>query len=206
MFPSESYGHDNLNNKPSTKVFPAPKDMIKDVKTGADLTSVPLQQLEQGKHTFVLCLDPEDSDASLKALDYTRNRLAVEGDVVVITSVLPLLSDTAPNPYAYGIYSGLIPQEFFDQERVHKHNEYMRKRSLHHLETFAKDFKEGVTLRLHLAFGDPVPKLVEVADHHNADVLVVGRRKLGRFKRFFSAGGISSCLLTNTERSVLVIR
>ena len=55
-----------------------------------------------------------------------------------------------------------------------------------------------------VAFGVPDERIVELADEHNADLIVVGSRGLSGFRRFL-LGSVSYKVARSAERPVLVV-
>ncbi|KAM0748498.1 adenine nucleotide alpha hydrolases-like protein [Meredithblackwellia eburnea MCA 4105] len=182
---------------------PSPDEplIVQDGRTGKALTAE-VEAVDPGQHHYIVCLDPKDSEASMAALNYAKSRLATAGDLVVLLTVLPIMPDFV-NVYAFG---GGMVTDYYDEDILKKRNNYWRKQSLQHLDKLAQGFPANVNVHVRVAYGDPLSKIVEAADFHKADMIITGRRKMGKVQRFFSSGSLSTSLLTNTQYSVLVIR
>ncbi|KAK4700804.1 hypothetical protein P7C70_g5440, partial [Phenoliferia sp. Uapishka_3] len=179
--------------------------IVEDV-SGAPITHV--DSYEAGKHHYLLCLDPEDTDASKKALDYTKHRLAHKGDLVVLFSALQ-------HPVFFPVDgwegAGLVSvyTNARDEVEMRKLRTEMEDAAFKHLKDCAEGFAEGVRVHIRVVFGGAGPKvteIVEACEFHKCEIIIVGRRKRGALQRWLGSGSVSTALLTNTDFSVLVVR
>lgn len=65
---------------------------------------------------------------------------------------------------------------------------------------------KGVDVTLHVAHGDPRYSLLALASHHKVDMIVLGRRKLGRFQKLISPASVSSYVLSHADCTVVVVK
>ncbi|KAK4703693.1 hypothetical protein P7C70_g2518, partial [Phenoliferia sp. Uapishka_3] len=80
----------------TVSALPKMDPIVEDHASGAPIQAK--SSYDAGFHHYLLCLsadmlgtalqDPEDTDASKKALEYTKSRLAQAGDLVVLLSIL----------------------------------------------------------------------------------------------------------------------
>jgi nucleotide-binding universal stress UspA family protein len=74
------------------------------------------------------------------------------------------------------------------------------------LERLAKSLADtGVQVQTHAIAGDPADALIDVAEHNNADLLVVGNRGMSGAKRFI-LGSVPNKLTHHAPCSVLVVQ
>lgn len=64
-------------------------------------------------------------------------------------------------------------------------------------------FEEGMEVGAHIAIGNPVPRILSVADFEGVDLIVTARRRRGKIEEFF-AGSETAELLRRTDRPVLI--
>ena len=64
-------------------------------------------------------------------------------------------------------------------------------------------FEEGMEVGAHIAIGNPVPKILSVADFENVDLIVTARKKRGKLEELF-AGSETADLLRRTNNPVLI--
>jgi nucleotide-binding universal stress UspA family protein len=72
------------------------------------------------------------------------------------------------------------------------------------LKRAAEQMKPGATVRYHLTDGHPVDAVLEVADNEKADLIVVGRRGLGRAVGIL-LGSVSTAIVHGAKVPVLVV-
>lgn len=65
--------------------------------------------------------------------------------------------------------------------------------------------RAGLTVTSEIREGHPAAEIVTAAEHHNADLIIVGSHGLTGFKRFM-LGSVSSQVLHSAKRSVLIVR
>ncbi|KAL8283940.1 hypothetical protein RQP46_005372 [Phenoliferia psychrophenolica] len=184
--------------------------------------------MEKGSHHYILCLDPEDTEASKFALEYTKARLAHAGDLVVLFSVLdrslyfPREDWSAPHflasvCLAVDLHTArpLTPSRnrnfapTVDKEAVAKLEAQLKEAETARLDKAAEGFPEGVRVRSVVEFsgdGPKIEKIVEACQANSCEIIIVGRRKQHSLQRWLGAGSVSTSLLTNTDYSVLVVR
>jgi nucleotide-binding universal stress UspA family protein len=65
--------------------------------------------------------------------------------------------------------------------------------------------REGVKAHFEVAVGHPAEQIISHADHHQADLIVVGDRGRSRFARLL-LGSVSKNVVQYADRPVLVVR
>ncbi|KAL8293551.1 hypothetical protein RQP46_000252 [Phenoliferia psychrophenolica] len=157
--------------------------------------------MDSGAHHYLLCLDPSDTDASRRALEYTKSRLAQPGDLVMLLSVT-----SPPTPIAgVQLFSSESRRLELRDELIALENERLIK--------ISQGFQPGVRVEHHAVIAPAagvqsiVEMIVEEAQLSKCEIIITGRRPHGSLKeRFIGSGSISTALLTNTNYSVLVVR
>ena len=65
--------------------------------------------------------------------------------------------------------------------------------------------KNGVSSNGRVLFGDAGHEITEYADTHNVDLVVIGARGLGTFKKIFM-GSVSNYVMQKAKTSVMVVK
>ncbi|KAL8278111.1 hypothetical protein RQP46_009435 [Phenoliferia psychrophenolica] len=146
---------------PTSLPNPIQTPVAEELLAGAPITST--HSMEAGAHHYLLCLDPEDSDASTRALQYTKSRLAHKGDLVVLFSVLqhPLsfpLDDWAA-PGFTSIYSSAV-----DKVAMKELEKQLQDVEVERLAQAAKGFQDGVRVLTRVEFVAAAPKIEKICE------------------------------------------
>ncbi len=132
----------------------------------------------------------DGTQPSRAALDTAVEIAASSGGTLTLVCVIPVIAA------AYGIEMppGTSVAETIEAARTMLANEKLAlaKRGVVHVETA-------------LLEGNPVDRIVEYAEKHPADLLVVGSRRLSEAGRFF-LGSVSDGILHHARCSVLVVK
>jgi nucleotide-binding universal stress UspA family protein len=107
---------------------------------------------------------------------------------LVVTSVAPVLVGMAA-AHGIGPYDPADPPEDHREQLAH-----------------ARAFlaSKGVAAEFELAFGDPGDAIAELADRHDADLIVVGTREPGMYERLLG-GSVSRSVSKHAHCDVLVV-
>jgi nucleotide-binding universal stress UspA family protein len=81
----------------------------------------------------------------------------------------------------------------------------MRYDMVNKLEEVKKRYKNSVKIGTQVIFGSPADKIVEFANRHNVDLIVMGRRGLKGVRRFL-LGSISRNVIERVNRSVMIVK
>ncbi len=160
----------------------------------------------------------DDSDESRDAIEFARELLGDEHEAVVVNvattdppALAPLAMLTgrassagAPRATAGLAYPLLDPMTGVTVPTVATSD------VADHAEAQARQTAERAADQLDadeavVEFGDPAMRIVDVANEHHVDLIIVGTRDTGAVKRFFT-GSVSRDVLENAPCSVLIVR
>ena len=128
----------------------------------------------------------DESPAAVHALDRGAELAKAFGSKLIVTSVAPLLT---PGPRGIG---GPDPAD--PPERHRAQLEHARE----------KLAEQGLEAELVNGFGDPAKRIVELAAHRNADLIIVGTRELNLVQRMLSES-VSASVAHKAHRDVLIV-
>ena len=119
-------------------------------------------------------------------------------------SKLVVVSVTAPEPITMtGGAFGLMPYHFPEPDvTIARMDEAVWGQHREHVEAFCA--RAGVPVEFATATGEPTEEIVEVADTHGADLIVVGTREPGFFDRLFG-GSVSQGVARRARCDVLIV-
>lgn len=123
-----------------------------------------------------------------RALERAVELARASGGALVVTSVAPVLTGMAASR-GIGPYDPADPPEEHHDELAH-----------------AREFLagKGVAAEFELALGHPADTIVELADRHEADLIVVGTREPGFFERLLG-GSVSQAVSKHAHCDVLIV-
>lgn len=145
----------------------------------------------------------ESMNALLWALDNVTVRSPENGGSFVVLHVQP------PPSIATGINPGSIPFGGPSLEvpafasAIEAHQQRISEAVINRgLEIAAE---KNVNIKTHVIAGDPKKKICEAVDELHADLLVMGNRAMGRFKRMFS-GSVSKYCSNHASCPVVIVK
>jgi nucleotide-binding universal stress UspA family protein len=136
--------------------------------------------------TIVVGID--ETEASSRALERAAELAQAPGVELVVTSAAAVLTGMAA-AHGVGPWDPADPPEEHREELAHA-REYLRGRN--------------VTAEFVLGTGEPSEAILDVADEHKADLIVVGTREPGRVERLLS-GSVSRAVSTKAHTDVLIV-
>lgn len=136
--------------------------------------------------TIVVGID--EGDPSQRALERAADLAESSGGQLVVTSAAAVLTGMAA-AHGVGPWDPADPPEQHREELQHAH-EYLSGRNV------AAEFV--------LASGDPADAILEVAEKHQADLIVVGTREAGFGERLLS-GSVSKAVAKKAHNDVLIV-
>jgi nucleotide-binding universal stress UspA family protein len=71
------------------------------------------------------------------------------------------------------------------------------------VQAFFADF--GLAVEFAGVSGQPAEEIVEVAEEHNVDLIIVGTREPGLLERLFGGGSVSQGVARRAHRDVLIV-
>jgi nucleotide-binding universal stress UspA family protein len=141
---------------------------------------------EEKMKTIVVGYD--DSEGAARALQRTAELAQAFDAKVIVTSVASALS---PAVAAHG-NEAVDP---VDPPELHR-------AQLEHAARALRD--SGIVPELELRLGDPAREIVELADAHDADLIVVGSRNIGLLEHLVSPS-VGNAVSRKAHRDVLVV-
>lgn len=81
----------------------------------------------------------------------------------------------------------------------------MKYEMVNKLEEVKKRYKNSVMISTQVLFGSPADRIIEFADRHNVDLIVMGRRGLKGVRRFL-LGSISRNVIEKVNRTVMIVK
>lgn len=136
--------------------------------------------------TIVVGID--ETEESHHALERAADLAQAPGVEIVVTSVAPVLTGMAA---AHGVG----PWDPADSPEEHRE-----------ALTHAREYLRGrnVTAEFVLGSGEPAEAILDVADKHAAELIVVGTRELNMLERLLS-GSVSRSVARKAHRDVLIV-
>jgi nucleotide-binding universal stress UspA family protein len=139
----------------------------------------------------------DGTDASDLALERVAELAPLLKATVIVTSVqTPVIADDGLAGGRYGVPAPMVDVELQERLRLD------RERALAHARTYLED--RGIASEVAAPVGPAVDELIEVADRHGADLIVVGTREPGRLERLFG-GSVSQGVARRAHCDVLVV-
>lgn len=119
-------------------------------------------------------------------------------------SNLVVVSVTAPEPVAVtGGAFGLLPYYYREPDvTIARTDEAIWRQHRERVESFCA--RAGVPVEFAAVTGEPTEEIVEVADTHDADLIVVGTREPGFFERLLG-GSVSQGVARRARCDVLIV-
>ena len=136
--------------------------------------------------TIVVGID--ESEASHRALGRAADLAQAPGAELVVTSVAPVLTGMAA-AHGVGPWDPADPPEEHRSELAHA-REYLLDRN--------------ATAEFVLGTGEPAEAILDLADAHAADLIVVGTREPGLLEHLLS-GSVSRAVARNAHSDVLIV-
>lgn len=160
----------------------------------------------QGRH-FLVALDPDAKHGQTQIALELVKRLSHPGDVIVLLSVLDpvFLDDPGMIPLAVPYSAALPPMT--DQDRLHMlaSLKRMREKRADELSQLVKEHFPDHDCYVHVVHGSPDKKILWAAEKHESDVIVIGKRKLGRFEQLFYHS-VSNYVSSHANCTVIVAK
>ena len=136
--------------------------------------------------TIVVGID--EDEASHRALERATEVAEASGGTLVVTSVAPVLTGMAA-AHGVGPWDPADPPEEHREELVHA-REYL--------------LSHKVSAEFVLGAGEPAEAILDLADQHHADLIVVGTREPGMAERLLS-GSVSRAVARKAHSDVLIV-
>ena len=160
--------------------------------------SVPAKEPESTGRHILVCLDPEaqggQSDVALAA----ARKMIKAGDVVILFSVMSPMAVLDPGAYSAFSMS-------YDVEWQLQTLRNTRKARISELTTIAKTLPKDIKVLVHVVHGGTERKILAAAEQHHADLIILARRKLGRFEKLLSTS-VSNWVVSHSNCPVLVAK
>ncbi|HAX17239.1 MAG TPA: universal stress protein [Actinobacteria bacterium] len=142
---------------------------------------------------YKILVTTDGSEQSAKTIDEAAKiAIAMNAEVTVLS-----VADHAENMN----YASSIPKEIMnklkkDQEAFYKNAVESAKQKLE---------EKGLKVKTKILKGSPVDAICSIAEKDKHDLIIVGRRRLGKFQGFF-LGSVSSKVLQYAKTNVMVIK
>lgn len=120
---------------------------------------------------------------------------ALDSKVVVVSVAAPAL---VPTTGAYG----LVPYVYAPSESERESDEAVQHDRGEHVRAFFA--RRGLSVEFEGVTGPPAEEILELADRHRADLIVVGTREAGLLERLLG-GSVSQCIARKAHCDVLVV-
>jgi nucleotide-binding universal stress UspA family protein len=130
----------------------------------------------------------DETDPAKRALEQATELAKLLEANLVVASIAPLLVGMAAS-------RGIGPYDPADPPEEHREE-------LEHARDFLVD--KGVAAEFELAVGHPGETIVELAEKHGAELIVVGTREPGLLERLFG-GSVSASVSKHAHCDVLVV-
>jgi nucleotide-binding universal stress UspA family protein len=139
-----------------------------------------------------IVLGYDGSESSKKALEKSVELAKEMGAELHIIGVV--------RPFEFFAIDYIPPEEIeeYEKEEISKEEKFLKE---------AKEIaeKEGVEPKLKVMEGEPAEELMTYADENNCDLIIVGHRGVGGFKRML-LGSTANNLVKYANQSVLVVK
>lgn len=134
-----------------------------------------------------------------RALARTAELAKVFGARVIVADVAtPTPVQETPVAGAFGMQ----PYYFYDPAQERRIDELLWQRHRDEIESFFAN--SGISHEFAGVVGQPAAEILEIADEHNADLIVVGTREPRFFDRLL-AGSVSEGVARRAHRDVLIV-
>lgn len=130
----------------------------------------------------------DETEPAKRALARAAELAAAFGSRVIVTSVARLLIGGAAA-------RGIGPIDPTDEPGLHRDE-------LEHARAFLRE--RGIEGEYEVALGDPATQIVELAETHNADLIVVGTREVGLIERLMGLS-VSAAVERRAHCDVLIV-
>jgi len=111
-------------------------------------------------------------------------------------TVLSVMEDTESMNYASNVPQDILNRVRQDQERYYSKAVEEAKARLQ---------EKGLKVKTLVVKGDPVEEICGAAEKEGADLIVLGRRRLGRLQSML-LGSVSNKVLMNAKTSVMIVK
>ena len=142
---------------------------------------------------YKILVATDGSKQSKTTIDETARIAAALGAEVTVLSVV---EDTNSMNYASSIPEDVLSKVKKDQEKYYSAAVEEAKASL---------VGKGVKAKTLVAKGDPVELICSTAEKEGSDLIIVGRRRLGRFEGML-LGSVSNKVIMNAKTNVMVVK
>lgn len=144
---------------------------------------------------ILFAIDLSEPPAVTKAVEALAARLGAELFVLHVMDPAPAAAMAPVDPLT-GL-SGYAPYALYDPQL----EDNIARAEEHAMQTFLTErFEQPVRAALRL--GEPAPTILEDAEEHDVDLIVLGRRHHSRLERLF-LGSVASDVLAKTTRPTL---
>ncbi len=117
---------------------------------------------------------------------------------VIVVDVMPLAPAESPVEGAFG----LTPYSYPDLAAVERAGEALWRSHRQRVESYFAG--AGVPVEFSGVIGEPVGEIIDVAEQHGADLIVVGTREPGLLERLFG-GSVSQGVARHARCDVLIV-
>ena len=134
----------------------------------------------------------DGSEASKKALNKAIELVKLSNGELHIVGVV--------RPFEFAAVDFILPEEIeeYEKEEISKEEKYLR-------EALDIARSNGIDAITKVLEGEPAEELMDYADNNDCDLIVVGHRGVGGFKRMI-LGSTASNLVKYANQSVLVVK
>ena len=134
----------------------------------------------------------DGSEASKKALNKAIELVKLSNGELHIVGVV--------RPFEFAAVDFILPEEIeeYEKEEISKEEKYLR-------EALDIARSNGIYAITKVLEGEPAEELMDYADNNDCDLIVVGHRGVGGFKRMI-LGSTASNLVKYANQSVLVVK
>jgi len=140
-----------------------------------------------------------DSEDANKAFDFYLKRLIKPGeDHVVLLSIIPAS--------VYKITSSWLPGSVRREQNLEMLRK-LRQQTLNEAEKKQKELTEaGAVVTIHIAHGEPKNVIPRLANFHEVDLVITGRCKMSSMERMLATGKVTSHILSEINKPVLIVK
>ncbi|TIB36146.1 hypothetical protein E3P86_02546 [Wallemia ichthyophaga] len=165
---------------------------------------------ELGSDTRRVLIAYDESAESIGALEYYLENLTQSGDHLFLVTILKPLE----RHLDYSIYVGVDEAKTDGAAIDPRINAFFRDRQValdklklrrEEVTATLQEQKKGIEMTIHVAHGDPKSTIPRVCNYHHVNLVIVGRRILGKWKKLFSES-VSSAVIEQTKLPVLVVQ
>ncbi len=137
-----------------------------------------------------------------RSAEYALTRAAEQAKA--FDSKVIVVSVSSPDPVATtGGAFGLMPYYYPATDMVARTDEALWQQHRDRVQAFFADF--GLAVEFAGVSGQPAEEIVEVAEEHNVDLIIVGTREPGLLERLFGGGSVSQGVARRAHRDVLIV-